>query len=428
MAICRQGTGGCQAKAGRRGFTLVELLVVIAIIGVLVAPAAAGHSGCPRGRPPLELHEQHEAVRAGTQLVPDRALKTFPPGTCVQDAGNLVSSYYASCHAMLLPYFEEASLKNLYDSKIDWKNQTQLSNGVPGKCPIPATVIPVFACPSCGGENPNEDIALNTIFIVAVNGSYLMGQQFGVTNYAVCKGVTDAWCLGPSNSPPGPDWVGSSVRGMFDVNWAVPIRKITDGTTNTIAMGEAAHGPNWPLANATANGQMGDLIWSNDGTLTDQRTALFNGTGQSNYGQQVIAWAAWIAPQPCPLDIQMAAGSGFAGIYGCTLEPMNKTPVTQTAVERTAAVSNKKAGCRMSQMGATGHQGSELGRWQPLDLQLPQRSLGRRKFLDGRRLGSLHQPGYQHAGLSAVVEHGWWGNSRDSSVTQALGSMIRVAT
>jgi prepilin-type N-terminal cleavage/methylation domain-containing protein/prepilin-type processing-associated H-X9-DG protein len=358
MTIGRQGSGECQATtrryvSGRRaGFTLVELLVVIAIIGVLVAlllPAiqaareAARRSSCTNNLKQFGLALNTYQT----------ALKTFPPGGCVLDYTQLVSSYFASCHSMLLPYFEEASLKNLYDSRADWKNQTQLSPlGTTGQCPVPATVIPVFACPSSGGENPYEDKALNLVFIVAVSGSYTDGQRFGVTNYAICKGVTDAWCLGPNNSPPGPKVVGYNARGMFDVNWAVPIRKISDGTTNTIAMGEAAHGPNWPLAKANPS----DTIWGPDGTtVMDTRTALWGpgGNGISSQGQQCLAWAAWIAPQPCPDYIQEPAGTGFAGIYGCTLEPMNKTPVTQTMVSSTAISAPTTCG-RKSQPGAAG--------------------------------------------------------------------------
>ena len=49
----------------RPGFTLIELLVVIAIIGVLIAPAAAGRAGGPRGRPPRPVHQQPQADRPG---------------------------------------------------------------------------------------------------------------------------------------------------------------------------------------------------------------------------------------------------------------------------------------------------------------------------------------------------------------------------
>ena len=32
---------------------------------------------------------------------------------------------------------------------------------------------------------------------------------------------------------------------MFDFNWSVNARRVTDGLSNTIAVGEAAHGPRW---------------------------------------------------------------------------------------------------------------------------------------------------------------------------------------
>lgn len=356
MTDCRQESGeretSCRAVAsGRRlGFTLVELLVVIAIIGMLVAlllPAIQAAREAARRSSCTNNLKQFGLALNSYQT----ALKTFPPATCVRNTQALWRNYFASCHAMLLPYFEEASLKNLYDSKIDWKNQIQLAPaGTTGQCPIPATVIPVFTCPSTGGENPYDDSILNLVFIVFVNGSYTDGQRYGVTDYAVCKGVTDAFCLGPNNSPPGPNVVGRNARGMFDVNWAVPVRKITDGLSNTIAMGEAAHGPNWPLANAEPN----QTIWSADlSRLDNHRTGLWNGSGVTSSGQQVIAWIPWIAPQPCPKFIQTPAGKGWAGIYACTLEPMNKSPVTQTMVDEND-ISNPVTACRKSQPGAAG--------------------------------------------------------------------------
>jgi prepilin-type processing-associated H-X9-DG protein len=330
----------------------VELLVVIAIIGVLVAlllPAiqaareAARRSNCTNNLKQfgIALQTYHNA------------LKTFPPGGCVKTTDPNKGDFFMSTHSMLLPYFEEASLKNLYDSKRDWKNQTQILDANNNSV-IPATVIPVFACPSSGGDNPVIDRFLNTIFIVAVNGSYIEGQKFGVTNYAVCKGVTDAWCLGQNNSPP----VGQpNSRGMFDMNWASPIRKITDGLSNTIAMGEAAHGPNWPLAHAVTT----EKIWA-DATNTvylNTRTTLAGSPpGSGNfYGDPSYAWTGWIAPQPCPKDIETGAGnSGFAGIYACTLEAMNKSPVTQTSFDD-GAINN----CDKSQPGAAGTKTSTNG-------------------------------------------------------------------
>src|SRR5262249_41622874 len=124
------------------GFTLVELLVVIAIIGVLVAlllPAiqaareAARRSSCTNNLKQfgLALHNYHDT------------LKVFPPGGIVKTSPTTrnfpSSSVYVSVHAMLLPFFEEANLKNLYDNNRPWQLQ---------RPDVAATAVPVFVCPS----------------------------------------------------------------------------------------------------------------------------------------------------------------------------------------------------------------------------------------------------------------------------------------
>src|SRR6476659_8350371 len=125
----------------RKAFTLVELLVVIAIIGVLVAlllPAiqaareAARRSSCTNNLKQfgIALHNYHDT------------LKTFPAGGCSTLPPASLDDIYSGSHALLLPYFEEKSLANLYDNKKPWMRQDPK---------VPATVIPVFFCPSCGG-------------------------------------------------------------------------------------------------------------------------------------------------------------------------------------------------------------------------------------------------------------------------------------
>lgn len=327
----------------RRGFTLVELLVVIAIIGVLVAlllPAiqaareAARRSNCTNNLKQfgVALHNYNNT------------LKTFPPGGIVDvnDPGN----WYGSFHGMLLPFFEEAGLKGIYDSSRDWQHQTAIrvdQTDPTSPAVVPQTVIPVFICPSSSGEAAFEDRLLNEIFFIGVAGSYQAGQKYAATNYAVCKGITDAWCVGPNRSAPGPPAVPIGERGLFDLNWAVPLRKITDGTSNTIAMGEAAHGPNWPLAHAEPN----QTIWTG-ATYDNQRINLI--TPDPAFGPR-YANQAWIAAQPSYDGVEGPLGLYFASIYACTLEPPNKKPVTQT---RAATSAGQYFKCGKSQPAAPG--------------------------------------------------------------------------
>jgi prepilin-type N-terminal cleavage/methylation domain-containing protein/prepilin-type processing-associated H-X9-DG protein len=322
-----------------RAFTLVELLVVIAIIGVLVAlllPAiqaareAARRSACTNNLKQfgIALHNYHDT------------LKTFPSGGCVRTGkaidGDADGGIFASPHAMLLPYFEEEGLKGVYNSKKKWWFQDPSAV---------ATVVPVYACPSAGGDNPNLDKLLETIW--QAGGVFNGYRELGVTNYAFCKGVNDAYCLAPGEKPPGPPFVKENERGMFDYNWAVNIRKCTDGASNTIAVGEVTHGPAWPVSDALA----GVTIWSPGagGTFVydNKRTSL---PPIDDAGQTRLAWQAWCAAQPCYRSLNAIIHLHVSNILACTLEPINKWPPTQAEFNDTAGGNL----CAKSQPGAPG--------------------------------------------------------------------------
>jgi len=304
-----------------RAFTLVELLVVIAIIGVLVAlllpaiqaaRAAARRAACTSNIKQfgIALHSYHDS------------LKTFPPGGCSKTGSP--GTIYSSPHAMLLPYFEEEGLKGLYNSKNDWQHQDPI---------VVATVVPVFNCPSSGGDNPVADPLLTQILAAVDNNQYSL---YATTNYAFCKGVTDAWCFPPFN-PPGtnisqPPTIAE--RGMFDFNWAMPIRKITDGLSNTIALGDAASGPNWPV---TGNCPM---------VAANMDTVRMTPAEVDQLGTQRVAYQIWIASEP---SFHVIAGLGWhvASILACTLEPINKSPVTEACAD-----DGNLSDCRKSMPGA----------------------------------------------------------------------------
>ncbi len=324
----------------RAAFTLVELLVVIAIIGVLVAlllPAiqaareAARRSNCVNNIKQfgIALSNYHDTLR------------TFPSGGCVSRAqdlqgGTAPHGIFAGPHAMLLPYFEEAGLRGLYNQKMDWWHQNPT---------VVATVIPVFSCPSSGGDNPLLDKLLQTIWIVGgVHNNY---NELGITNYTFCKGVNDAYCLSFGNRPPGPPYVPANERGMFDFNWAVNVRKITDGLSNTIAMGEAAHGPSWPVSSSPPQTK----IW-NGVSYQNMRTQL---PPLDQFGQTRLCWQAWVACQPPYQSLVSITNLYVGNIMCCTLEPINKWPPTQ-ALHNQAAAND----CTKSQFGAPGTIGQNM--------------------------------------------------------------------
>ncbi len=220
----------------RRGFTLVELLVVIAIIGILVAlllPAvqaareAARRMSCGNNLKQLALaiHNYHDTMKA---FPPIRGGQLVNGGT--QPFGSTVMSYPGcqpwynstgwSWRTLILPYVEQ---QPLYD-------QINLSTVRDSTCysPAPAftgpkdpnqVLIPAFECPSEAWDRNGADAP---------------------TNYA---GI---W--GNRANPFDGTVTTQGVFGMGSNAATVRMASITDGTANTVMVGEVYRGvPYWHM-------------------------------------------------------------------------------------------------------------------------------------------------------------------------------------
>lgn len=265
----------------RRGFTLIELLVVIAIIAILIAlllPAvqqareAARRSQCKNNLKQfgLGMHNYHGAHRM------------FPLGASVRLGGAGGGNFNSNGLTMMLPYFDQANLSNLYNPSLPWEQQTAA---------VARTVIPMFVCPSNVGANPYQLPALGALGIPA-------GDTFGITTYVMSRGSNVGWC-GSSNHT-------SAVKGMFDLNKGSRMRDITDGSSNTIAMGEAATGPQFLLCEGQGCG---------------------SGTATTNEAAQ-----AWIIPQPGNTDYKPATGP-IGSVFGSTADRINKPFTTESFID-----------------------------------------------------------------------------------------------
>jgi len=180
-------------KRNLRGFTLIELLVVIAIIAILVAlllPAvqqareAARRSSCKNNLKQLglALHNYHDTH------------KLFPPGG--------ISSNNIGTFAFILPFMEQSAAYDLWDFDV---NQSHANNDDGN-----AVIVDGYFCPS----RPRPSRARSSD-----------GESYG--DYAGSTGT------GHINSTDHDEWVG-----MFNRDSNTKMRDITDGTSNTIAMGE----------------------------------------------------------------------------------------------------------------------------------------------------------------------------------------------
>ncbi len=215
----------------RAGFTLIELLVVIAIIAVLIAlllPAvqaareAARRAQCTNNLKQIGLgmHNYHSANNC------------FPPGgTNTSNLSGQVAAGWGcwSAQSMMLPYLEQTTIYNAINFSIASEDLGKAED----QAQTTATTrsIAAFLCPS-NQVQPYQQYS--TPPYIFPGNTYFASIGSGMNQYG--------------NSPYAEVPVGSSApNGMFQVfGPAIGIQSVTDGTSNTIAMGEWITGSNGP--------------------------------------------------------------------------------------------------------------------------------------------------------------------------------------
>jgi prepilin-type N-terminal cleavage/methylation domain-containing protein/prepilin-type processing-associated H-X9-DG protein len=215
----------------RAGFTLIELLVVIAIIAVLIAlllPAvqaareAARRMQCTNNMKQigLAMHNYHSAVGC------------FPPGgTNASGLNGQVQQGWGcwSAQSMMLPYMEQ---QNIYNS-LNFNIVCQGVGSGDDACQTTGTMrsIAAFLCPSSNVSTIMQYSSATLTYMVPGN-NYFVSVGSGMNQYG--------------NSPYAELTVGSAApNGLFQVfGPPIGIQSVTDGTSNTIAMGEWLIGDN----------------------------------------------------------------------------------------------------------------------------------------------------------------------------------------
>jgi prepilin-type N-terminal cleavage/methylation domain-containing protein/prepilin-type processing-associated H-X9-DG protein len=223
----------------RRGFTLIELLVVIAIIAVLIAlllPAvqaareAARRAQCVNNLKQLGLavHNYHDIHNA---LPPGRIWPSQSGGFPTIFAGAQNTTWFC----LMLPQFEQQALANAFNFDLG-------AEGVPGgglsvaagmfaNSTVGATKIAVFQCPS---DRVNQ-FQINPGYA----GGALSGPIFSKGNYVVSWGNTN-W---GQNYDTGSNGLASMfLKSAFGHDGRINFAAITDGTSNTVFLGEVLQG------------------------------------------------------------------------------------------------------------------------------------------------------------------------------------------
>ena len=148
----------------------------------------------------------------------ESTVKSFPSGAAYGvpwDPPNLAKfsvgkvGFYSNAFTCLLPFMEQQSVKNLYNSNLSWESQPAIVVSAP---------IPTLICPSNGGKtNPAEDPFFED-WVAAIagesNNPVNWGTSFGLTDYVLCKGVSDAWCVSPGHIVNWEDILLGGSRGL----------------------------------------------------------------------------------------------------------------------------------------------------------------------------------------------------------------------
>jgi len=214
-----------------RGFTLIELLVVIAIIAVLIAlllPAvqqareAARRSQCKNNLKQigLALHNYHDTFRMlpfGVVMYRANGGGSLGGG---QDGSSLNRGNWA-WSAMILPYIDQAPLFQIMQVG---KFSPAQANNVTGNTGLLQTPLAVYRCPSDpGAVLCDDDRRINFSGVSSTLNTAT--TQVARSNYAGNNGHQD---IGGGNIN----------TGVFARDFIRRFRDITDGLSNTLAIGE----------------------------------------------------------------------------------------------------------------------------------------------------------------------------------------------
>ncbi len=263
-----------------------------------------------------------------------------PPDFSTGDFGEV--RFYCNVFTTLLLYVERPGGGGIMPGELNqnepWYRQNQ---------ELAMLLPPVFVCPSSSLEQ------------YSLHGEYLykhldamlnwfpkpiaVGLEFGRADYLLCKGVSDAFCSQPGlirtwgqiNADPELGGFADNERGMFDISlppespgegssYVCKVSLVTDGLSNTFAIGEGAQGPNWPICDRdTGSDRCEPLCWD----AKDEPSLCSEGKADT----PLPIYQFWIGSPNVTSGVR--GGLYMGSVFGCTLEPLNKSPVTHAVMQ-----------------------------------------------------------------------------------------------
>ncbi len=193
------------SRSSARGFTLIELLVVISIIGMLISlllPAVQDARKAAR-----RVQCQNNLRQMGIALQNYHgACRSFPSG--------IIRSNRVMWSGLLLRQMEQWPLYGTLQSGLPWDVDDTANERACG------TYLAVYRCPSSTAPRHHED-----------------GQ--GIAGRVPCSYLACASGRAVTECSPPPVAGAPDSDGLFFVNSDMRIADIRDGTSSTVAVGEA---------------------------------------------------------------------------------------------------------------------------------------------------------------------------------------------
>jgi len=233
---------------GRRAFTLIELLVVIAIIAILIALLVPAVQKVRDAAARIQCANNLKQLALACQNYHDTQ-KRFPPACLMRSNVDVTlgsANFGPNWVVHILPYVEQG---NLWTPAVQTSLNNYMNNGDSNWRSIKGQRLTVMVCPF---DRDGHEIPYNgTAGTGWARGNY--GCNAGGIHQPSPPSGTDGlgWrssangaspVYGSNSSFGGPVPDGTRLGGIMCINWGAKLANITDGSSNTVMLGEVRTG------------------------------------------------------------------------------------------------------------------------------------------------------------------------------------------